>query len=494
VNDKRKNNKPSPELGKEIKGRHFFSLAFGCIIGVGWITLLGKWLGEAGPLGALLAFAGGALLIMIIALCYAEVATLLPAAGGEVVYAYEIYRTKASYIVGWFLTLSFIVTLSFEAISAGWIVSTLLPGSEGKSLYGLGGEPVQLGTLLIGLGGMALLFYLNYRGLKSAAVFQEILTYGLLIVSVVFISAGLIWGKTSNLQPLFSKADSGSIIGGIISVFIMTPFMLSGFEVIPQTIEEKSSGVSLKLVGKVILFSIGAAVLFYLLVILSASMVMPWKRLVPLELPAAGAFEAAFRSPLMAKLVLCAGLCGIVTTWNTCFIVATRIIFALGRARIIPPAFGRIHPIFRSPFISVIFVAVMGSLGAFLGKGAIVPVVNVAGASIAFAYGSTCFVFIKLRLVRPSQHRPYRVPGGIFTGIFGLLSCIFMVFLALYQPYVDAKGAFPMEWTIIVIWSILGVLFWFFARKFRIQVSEKKRYRLILGESSLLNNSKEEDM
>jgi APA family basic amino acid/polyamine antiporter len=473
----------SSELGKDIKARHFFALAFGCIIGVGWIIILGEWLEQAGPLGAMVAFAGGAVLIMVVGLCYAEVASLLPASGGEVVYAFEIGGTKTSFAMGWFLSLSFIATISFEAISAGWIINALLPGTEGQILYAAGGEPVRWGGLLIGLGGMAFLTFLSYKGTKSAVVFQEILTYALLLISFVFISAGIIGGKASNLEPLFAKTGTGPVLGGITAVFIMIPFMLSGFEVIPQTVEEKAPGTSLRRVAKVILLSIGAACVFYLLCILSASMAVPWKKMISLKLPAAGAFEAAFHSSFMAKAVLCAGPFGIITTWNTCFIVAVRIIFSLGRARIISPVFGRIHPVFRSPYSAVIFVGVAGSLGTLLGKSAIVPVANVAGATIALAYASTCFVLIKLRRIRPDEHRPYRVPGGVGTAVLGLLSALFMFFLALYHPFVSAKGRIPMEWAIILVWAVLGLIFWFLARKIRATVSERERYWLIQGKT-----------
>ncbi len=469
------------QLEKAIKTRHFFTLSFGCIIGVGWIIILGEWLSKAGPLGTILAFIGGGALMMMIGLCYAEVATMLPASGGEVVYAFEIWGTKTSFAMGWLLALSFIATVSFEAIATGWIINTLIPGIEGTTLYKLGGVAIRQGGLFIGLTGMAFLTFINYRSIKFAAVFQEILTYALLIISFVFIIAGLVLGKLSNLEPLFANSGATQVIKGIISVFIMIPFMLSGFEVIPQTVEEKAPGISLRLVGKVILISLATACIFYILCILSASMVIPWRNIISLNLPAAGAFEKAFHSPLMAKLVLFSGLCGIITTWNTCFITATRIIFALGRAHIIPPLFGRIHPIFMSPYFSVIFVGISGSLGSLLGRGAIVPVANVTGATIALAYASTCLVLIKLRCKRPKQNRPFRVPGGLVTAVGGLLSSFLMLFLALYYPYISSKEKMPLEWMIIFIWVALGFLFWFFARKFRTRLSESERYRLILG-------------
>jgi len=479
-------NQTTPHLGQKIKARHLFSLSFGCIIGVGWIIILGDWLELAGPLGAILAFAAGALLVMVVGVCYAELATMIPVAGGEVAYAYEIYGVKTSFALGWFLALAKISVTAFEAISAGWIIGTLIPWSKGVILYSNRGEPVHLGSLCLGLGGMALLTYMNYRGLKSAASFQEVLTYALIILSLIFISAGILFGKMSNVEPLFSKTGLGPAVGGILAVFVMVPFMYTGFNVIPQIMEEKAPRTSLKMAGKLIVISIFAAAVFYLLVILSASMATPWQKLLGFELPAASAFEAAFRSPLLAKVVLLAGLCGIITTWNTVFIFASRVIFALGRARIIPSVFGKIHPSFESPFVSIIFVSVLGSLGVFLGKNAIIPIVNMAGSCYALAFLLSCLGVIKLRLTRPEQHRPYRVPGGKLTAAVGVIASSFMLFLALYRPYIRAKGAFPIEWALIIGWSLLGLLFWGLARKIRLQVSESERRKLILGRSAPL--------
>lgn len=487
VIEKRKNNQETEkehsvvQLGKRIKTRHLFSLAFGCIIGVGWMVVLGDWLRLAGPLGTLLACAGGTLVIIVVGLCYAELATMFPVSGGEVAYAYEIYGTKTSFTLGWFLAFPYVATISFEAIAAAWLLNTLFPGIEGAVLYTIQGEAIRLGSLILGLCGTIFLTRINYRGLKSAAVLQEIFTYGLLILSFVFIFAGLFWGKTSNLQPLFSESQTGPIFGGIFAVFVMMPFFFGGFNVIPQVMEEKSPGTSLRSAGNVILLSICAASVFYLLVILSSSMATSWKQLLTMELPAAGAFEAAFRSSLMARIVLLAGLCGIITTWNTVFISSSRIIFSLGRGRIIPSAFGKVHPVFGSPYVSIVFVGAIGSFGVFLGRSAIVTIINVSGVCFGLSFLLICLGVVKLKRSKPLQHRPYSVPGGLPTAVFGVISAFFILFLALYQPYVRSGGSFPMEWAILLGWGLIGVLFWIFARKIRNQVSEKQRRELILG-------------
>lgn len=487
-------NQPSaqPELKKEIKARHFFSLAFGAIIGVGWIMVLGDWLDIAGPLGAIIGFAGGIAVIIIVGLCYAELASLFPVAGGEVAYVYEIFGLKPSFVIGWFLVLAYTAVTSFEAISVGWIVGILFPNTKGISLYMVGGDHIFLGSLILGIGGMICLTWLNIRGLKAAAVFQEVLTYGLLLLSVIFIGAGLIWGKTDNLVPLFSKVGPGAVIAGILAIFMTTPNWLAGFNTIPQTIEEKSPGTPLKRVAGMILLSIFIAGCFYLLVILSASMATPWKRLLSLELPAVGAFEAAFRSPLLGKVVLLAGLCGMITTWNTVFICSSRIVFALGRAHIIPPVFRKIHPQNGSPYLAVLFIGTIGTMGAFLGRQAILPIVNVSSSCFALAFLFTCMGVIKLRRQRPEYPRLFRVPGGMVTAFIGIICCLFILLLSLYQPYRMAKGAFPIEWGIILFWSVLGISSWIFARKVRSEVSEPERRRLILAGLDVPDRDKEE--
>ncbi len=479
------------QLEKKIKSRQLFSLAFGCIIGVGWIVVLGEWLTLAGPLGSLLACAGGGLVIMVVGLCYAELATMFPVSGGEVAYAYEVYGSKTSFVLGWFLAFPYIAAIAFEAIAAAWILNALFPGIEGTILYSVQGDAVRLGSLILGFSGAFFLTFINYRGLKSAAVFQEIFTYGLLALSLVFIFAGLFWGKLSNLEPNFSGTSVGPILGGIFAVFVMMPFMFGGFNVIPQVMEEKSPGTSLRAAGRVILLSIGAATVFYLLVILSSSMAVPWTQLQTMDLPAAGAFEAAFQSHLMAKIVLFAGLCGIITTWNTVFISSSRIIFALGRGRIIPPAFGKVHPVFGSPYISVVFVGVIGSLGILLGRSAIVTIINVTGACFGFSFFLICLGVVKLRRSKPHQHRPYKVPGGIPTAALGVVFSFFILVLAIYQPYVRSEGAFPMEWAVILGWAVIGAVFWISAGRIRAQVNEDERRELIMGSAATLEKGQQ---
>ena len=88
-----------PQLKRVIGRLGFFSLAFGSMIGVGWITSLGNWFQNAGPLGSMVAFLVGGLIMLVIGLCYAEVTPMLPVSGGEVAYAYKASGTAMAFVV-----------------------------------------------------------------------------------------------------------------------------------------------------------------------------------------------------------------------------------------------------------------------------------------------------------------------------------------------------------------------------------------------------------
>ncbi len=404
-----------------------------------------------------------------------------PGGRGGVAYTYAIFGELPSFVVAWMLALAYTSVLSFEAISVGWVVGTLVPGIEGPILYSSLGESVRLGSLLLGLVGMGILTYFNYRGARSAARVQDILTYCFIAVVLIFISVGIIWGDATNLQPLFRVTGSGKW-SGILAVFVTTPVWYAGFVVIPQVMEEKAVNTAPHAVAKGILLSIVIAGLFYCLVVVAASMAQPWQQILDLDMPAAAAFESAFNSPALGKVVLFSGLLGLVTTWNTFFLSAARVLFALGRAKLIAPALGTVHPRFGSPAPAVLFCAVVGTAGAFLGRNAIVLIINLVGTIFAVAFISTCLGLLTLRFKQPDRRRPYRVPGGKITAAVAVLASIGMLGLTIYQPYLSAGRSFPLEWGILLGWAALGTVFWIAARPLRNSVSSEERRNLILSE------------
>ncbi|MEK6320867.1 MAG: APC family permease [Acidobacteriota bacterium] len=469
------------QLKKALGASQYFTLAFGTIIGVAWVVVMGDWLNQAGPMGAILAFALGGLVMIMIGQCYAEISVMVPSPGGLLAWGYQNFGQKTGFVLGWLISMSCIAVTSFEAVSLGWIASALFPSIEGPVLYTAFGHPVRLGGLLLGLGMMALITLFNYRGAKSSGIFQDLLTYSKTGLALIFMIVGLLWGSAAHLEPLFRRSGTGSIWPGVLAVFLTAPFWFGGFDVIPQVIGEKSSGTNLKVVGRMIVLSLAIGAAFYILAILATSMTMPWEQLIGLNLPVATAFEKAFNASWLAKLILVAGGLGTITAWNGVFVSGSRLLFNMGKGHIITPALARVHPVFGSPSTAVLFVGALGACGVLVGRSAILPIVNATSACFAFSYLIVCLCVIKMRRTHPERPRPYRVPGGLVTATAAALAALFIVVLSLYQPYAGANGQIPLEWIILAIMIVLGAVFWALAGKVRNAISEKERRSLIIG-------------
>ncbi len=467
-------------LKKEIKLRSLFMLAFGTIIGIAWLIVLGSWLSQAGSLCAIIGFVVGWAMMLLIGVCYAEVATMYPVSGGEAAYVYEMYGTGMAFAAGWALAFNYVVVTSFEAISVGWVASALFPGIEGPVLYTILGQDIHLGSLALGLGIMAVITAINYRGAKSTTTFQDTMTIILLVASGIFIVAGLAFGDVANLKPLFVKGSSGWALAGILTVLTTTPFWFAGFDTIPQAMGEVEESARLRLIPRVIVAAILLALVFYCLVILTAAMSMPRVDLLAADLPVAAALETALHSVFFGKLVLFAGLCGLLTTWNAIFFAATRLLFSLGRGDMIPRAFGRVHQRFASPAVAVLFVGVVGGLGALLGRNAILPIASASTTMLTVVFLIVSLGVVRLRKTKPDHVRPFRVPGGNVLPYLAAAAAFATFGLSLYEPAKNANGAMPIEWVLLLIWLVLGILFWGAASKMRREISDEERRALLL--------------
>src|SRR5262249_11048525 len=133
-------------LPRAITGAQYFTLCFGSIVGVAWMVVFGPIIAAAGPGSAVVALAFCGLLIALIGSSYAEMAQLRPAAGGEMVYAHEVFGTGGGFAAGWALVLIAVSVCVFEAVSLGAVVDLLFKGIQGPLLYRIFGADVRLGS------------------------------------------------------------------------------------------------------------------------------------------------------------------------------------------------------------------------------------------------------------------------------------------------------------------------------------------------------------
>jgi len=210
------------------------ALAFGTMIGWGWIMLAGKWVTDSGVFGAILAFAVGAVLCIFVGLTYAELTPALPLAGGEVVFAYRAMGYNASMITGWMIAFAYLGVAAWEgpalATALGFLFGDHLPA--GFVLWKVAGFDVTTTFVLIGSLGALLLAYVNYKGAKSSAIFQTVATIAMALGGVAFLVAGVVKGDVANMVPVFTNGQ------GFVAVLLMVPAMFVGFDVIPQAAEE----------------------------------------------------------------------------------------------------------------------------------------------------------------------------------------------------------------------------------------------------------------
>ncbi len=470
------------DLKKSLGGVQFFSIGFGGIVGVGWIIYLGVWFGQAGPIGTVVAFLFGGLLMALVGLCYAELGSAYPVAGGEAVYVDRAFGPRVGFVVGWAIMLMLTFVVPYIAITLAWMLDVLFPGLRGPFLYRWRGQDIHLVSLLISLGWTAWLALLNYRGVHGAAKFQDWLTYGKIGLSLVFIGAGLFGGSLGNLDPAFGSAGGAATWSGILAVTVTVPWFLSGFSEIPQLFEERSPGTSTRMLGLMVVAVILAAAVYYAVAALAIGMVTPWQPILAQELPAASAFRLRFGNEFLTRLVLVTGVLGIITVGNGASLAGSRLLFALSRSRMVGPAFGKLDPKTGAPVMAIGFITVFGLLASFLGRSGVIPIVSVGSAAASLAYFFTSLSLPRLRRVDPDRPRPYRLPAGPLVAVLAALSSLFLLIGQLRQHWVDAAGAFPLEWFVILAWTLFGVVAWRSGAAARASVGEAERARTAMGE------------
>ncbi len=464
-------------LKRDIGFVQYFNLAFGTIVGVGWIIIMSTWLLEGGALGASLAFLVAGIFMSAIGLCYAKLAIRYPVTGGSIAYAYNVFGAPASFMTGWLMVLTYVAASAFGVVSTSWVIEALLPGIKGPALYEVMGTTVHLGTMIVGFLLLLAIGYVNYRGAGLTARIQDYLTYIFLLLGAVIVVGGVYNGRVDNLWPLFKSADWSVSFAGFLTVLATTPFFLSGFDVVPQAMGEKHPSVTPRHVMIAVVGAIMLAVIFYVSVILGTAMLLPRGQFAGLELVVAEAFTLSLGSPIFGKLVLVCGLFGVLSSWNALFFAGTRVLFALGRARLLPPSLARLSP-HGTPSIATLLVALTGAAVIFFGKGIILPLVKTHVTVISIVF------FVMALSVHVSQSRgqiafAHPVFGRLVSTSAMLFSAA-LVCIALAEAYRNRTGIVPLEWITLCIWLMLGGVAWALGRVSRAQLSEGARAQILM--------------
>ncbi len=485
--------KKKSEFDKVFSAWDILVIAFGAMIGWGWVVSTGDWIGRGGVIGAIIGFAIGGLMIFFVGLTYAELTSAMPQCGGEHVFSYKAMGPIGSFICTWAIILGYVSVVCFEACAFPTIIQYIYPGFLKGYLYTVAGFDIYASWLAVAVILSIFITYINIKGAKTAAMLQTILTAIIGGVGILLIVSSAITGDTSNLQgQLFVGDSTGSILKAIISVAVVTPFFFIGFDVIPQAAEEIN--VPLKKIGKILILSIVLAVVFYALIILGVGYIMSPQDILASEsgsgMVTADAMAKAFNSSIMSKVLIVGGMCGIVTSWNSFLIGGSRAMYSMAESYMIPRFFVKLHKKYKTPVNALYLIGALSVLAPFCGRKMLVWIVDAGNFGCCLAYCMVAISFIILRKKEPDMARPYKVKHYKIVGTIAVLMSGLMVAM-----YIIPNTGSTLVWQEVVMaggWCVLGLVFCI-GCKLKYKEKFGSHIDVAIDESELENEVKEAD-
>jgi APA family basic amino acid/polyamine antiporter len=437
-------------LARKLRLTDYFTLGWGTMVGVGWLVVMDDWLLRGGALGALLGFAIGGSLLFPIGWVYGRLVAAMPDAAGEIAYTAAAFTRPISFSTGWMMMLAYFIVCPWEAVAVGRIAGYIVPSLDSLELYRIAGRPVYLPHLIIGLGLTALLTTLNYRGIRLSATFQNWTSFGTLALFIIFVALGASKGSPHNFPPLFTHAPLVSFL----LVVQIVPYFMTGFESVTKGAEESAPEFRSQAFSKAIWMAVLVGILFYTIIIAAVAFVAPWRELTGEKFMTAVAFQNAVGSRWIVNIILVAALLSLVKCFNGNFVAASRMVFALGRRRLIVERAGAIHPQHQTPSVAVLCIGLATGACMLLGDAILVPITEVGSVACAIGWAATCAAYLRMARAGtlPGQLRLSAVE--YFVAGFGLLVAIAMI---LMKAVPAIPGHFTIyEWFALGIWIVLG--------------------------------------
>lgn len=477
-----------------VSALDFFCIGFGSIVGVGWALSINRWMANSG--GALPAAVGYLVVLIMmvpVSLCYCELAPMMPVAGGGTAYAYRAFNEKVAFISGWAIFGGSVTIIPWEAIYVCDVLSILFPGLKGGApLYTLQGSDIYLGHIVVGTICSCLIFFINWKGATSSALFQRIITLVLVGSGILGMIAALGKFDIQNLQPFYEtiyNADGSArgthtnFMGGVIAIILSAPFFLAGFETIPQAVEDAKGDIAS--VGKTVVLSVSLACIFYALLLFCFGSAMPWK-----DFWAGGEFGSPAGSlmfrviydnalgTVMYYIILIGTVCGLFSTWNGFMMASPRILMGLARGYMLPRGLAKQNK-HGTPTNGLIACFVLSLAGPFLGMGLVDPLTTFSGTAFVTSWMLTSFSLVKLRKSEPNAERPYKIPGGSATGMFAsiVMTLVLLLLLIPFPGNPAFMGNQPL--LLFVCWMVLGFALYFSCAGQRNSVSKEERTKAI---------------
>jgi len=455
-----------PEVGQHKLRRvlgpwGLISLGIGVVIGAGIFVLSGQAAANyAGP-AIVLSFIISAIGCALAGLCYAEFASMIPISGSAYTYAYATLGEFLAWIIGWDLVLEYLFGASTVAVGwSGYVVSFLkdfhinIPAAfcQAPLSYSVTGGWHATGAILNcpAIFIVGLMTTLLVIGIKESARFNNFIVIVKLIVIALFIGVGVFFIKFANWSP-FLPANTGQFgsfgWSGMVRGAGVIFFAYIGFDAVSTAAQEARNPQRDMPIG--ILGSLAICTIIFILMAGVLTGIMKYTNLavpdpIAVAVNAAGPGIAWLRP--FIKLGAIAGLSSVVLVL---LMAQPRVFFSMARDGLLPAAFARVHPRFKTPYIPTILTGCTA-----IAVSGLFPI-NILGELVSIgtllAFVIVCVGVLVLRYRNPEIPRVFRTPWVPFVPIAGaLVTMLQMVFL-------------PLDtWIRLFVWMAIGIVIYFF--------------------------------
>ncbi|MEO7647939.1 MAG: amino acid permease [Gemmatimonadaceae bacterium] len=435
------------------------TLGIGAIIGAGIFVLTGTAAAQyAGP-AIVYSFVLAGFGCLFAGLCYAEFAAMIPISGSAYTYGYATLGEFMAWIIGWDLILEYL--FGAATVAVGWSgyfgafmkeLGINLPARLMNSpLAYADGEFTRTGALMNfpAMFLIAIMTTLLVIGIRESARFNNVIVIIKLAIVLLVIGFGFMYVDQANWHP-FIPANTGTFgefgWSGIVRGAGVIFFAYIGFDAVSTAAQEAKNPQRDMPIG--ILGSLAVCTVLYILMALVMTGLANYTEL-NVPHPVFVAIEKA--GPSLAWLgffVNIGAIAGLASVVLVMLMAQPRIFYAMARDGLLPPVFGKVHPRFRTPYITTILTGVVAGLVAGTFPIGILGELVSIGTLLAFVIVSAGILVLRYR--EPNLPRPFRTPLVPIVPILAILICGYMM---VSLP--------PDTWLRLLVWMALGVLIYF---------------------------------
>lgn len=407
---------------------HLIALGIGAIVGTGIYTLIGVGANLAGP-AVLISFLAAGIVCACAALAYAEMATMMPAAGSAYTYSYTVLGETIAWVVGWSLILEYSLVVSTVAVGwSGYAVGFLkglgvdlpLALSAGPHAGGLLNLPAVLITFAV--AGLLM------AGTRESATLNAILVVVKIIALGIFVAIALPHLDASHMQPFmpygFAKSvGADGVEHGVMAAAAIIFFAFYGFDAISTAAEETKKperDLAIGIIGAMV-----GCTLIYVLVALAAVGAMSYTVFGHSAEPLAMILRQ-LGAPGAARVIGAAAVIALPTVLLAFLYGQSRIFFVMSRDGLLPRGLSRVSARTGTPIATTAFTAVL--VAALAGVARLDEIAALANAGTLAAFTAVAACMLVLRRREPDRPRSFRTPQAWVVGPLAIAGCLYLFF------------------------------------------------------------------